>query len=435
MNKITKHPLYTASDKLKKAFAAYGFVLKDDGYSAEALTNQKDFDVFEISEELKCRQIALKGGEYVLRSGLLAANLPELDKKLPIKNIVCGKVYDASDENFPARLRVEGVWADKEVSFKDLSRFFDDIVKEVFGLGSKARLEASFGGSYNVFADFAIEKTVLIGCAGKATWLAKAVLNFENGDCWAFSFDADNIALALFCIDSREALYDNKIAFISAYESSEPYCGGSFLNKAADALRSMGYSRYIGCRIYRENCYKRMNMFQEEWDANNKGILLEKALGDKVWLPTVLTPAGEEALEANWQAGEKEVRIFDIAHIYLPGKNGAPPAEKIALSIKAYAPDLDSKKFRAEIDEFFAKIGITNHFAFPTDMAIAYDQSDTWLLMDEKMRYLEGNYGGISPIALKNHGIEAKAFMANLEITPLEEKAAEEYAFTPPELL
>ena len=41
-------------------------------------------------------------------------------------------------------------------------------------------------------------------------------------------------------------------------------------------------------------------------------------------------------------------------------------------------------------------------------MAIAYDQTDTWLLMDEKMRYLEGNYGGISPIALNNHGIENK---------------------------
>ncbi len=435
MNKITKHPLYAACDKLKKAFAVCGFSLEDDGYSPEVVTFQQDFDAFEPTEEYRCSRIELNADGYVFRSGLLAGNLPKFDKALPVKGMVCGNVYDSSSENHPARLRLEGVWADKEVSFKDVTRLFNNVVKEVLGLGAKARLEASSNGSYNVFAENEDGKSFLIGCVGKALWLAKVVLNISEGDCWVFSADADNAALAMFGFNSREELYNNNIKFLSSLENAEPSFGGSFLNQAADVLRAMGYSRYIGSRIYKADCYKKMNMFQDEWDANNKGILLKEPLGNKVWLPTVLTPAGEEALETNWHDGAKEVRIFDIEHIYLPGKNGAAPIEKTALSIKAYAPDMDSRKFRAEIDEFFAKLGIKNHFAFPTNMAIAYDQTDTWLLMDEKMRYLEGNYGGISPIALKNHGIETKAFMANFELAPLEEKAAEEYSFTPPELL
>ena len=315
MNKITKHPLYAACDKLKKAFAVCGFTLEDDGYSPEVVTFQQDFDTFEPTEEYKCGRIELKADGYVLRSGLLAVNLPKFAKTLPLKSVVCGKVYDSNSGDFPARLRIEGIWADREVSFKDITRFFNSVVKETLGLSSKARLEASANGSYNVFAEDEDGKSFLIGCVGKALWLAKAVLNISEGDCWVFSADADNAALAMFGFDSREELYNNNIKFLSSCENDEPSFGGSFLNQAAAVLRSMGYSRYIGSRIYKADCYKKMNMFQDEWDANNKGIFLKEPLGDKVWLPTVLTPAGEEALETNWHEGEKEVRIFDIEHI------------------------------------------------------------------------------------------------------------------------
>ena len=87
-----------------------------------------------------------------------------------------------------------------------------------------------------------------------------------------------------------------------------------------------------------------------------------------------------------------------------------------------------------EIDQFLTELGISNHFFFPTDMAIAYDITDCWLVLDEKLHYLEGNLGGISPIAEKNHGIGIHAFMAQFELEPLEEKASVEYAFVPNEL-
>lgn len=70
----------------------------------------------------------------------------------------------------------------------------------------------------------------------------------------------------------------------------------------------------------------------------------------------------------------------------------------------------------------------------PTDMAIAYDQRDCWLVLDEKMSYLESNFGGISAKAEENHGIGVHAFMAQFELAPLERKAAAEYGVIPNEL-
>lgn len=50
-------------------------------------------------------------------------------------------------------------------------------------------------------------------------------------------------------------------------------------------------------------------------------------------LPTVLTPELDETLSENYKSCEDTVKIFDIGHVYLSGKDGKKPMEKIALSI------------------------------------------------------------------------------------------------------
>ncbi len=80
------------------------------------------------------------------------------------------------------------------------------------------------------------------------------------------------------------------------------------------------------------------------------------------------------------------------------------------------------------------ELGIQNHFFIPTDMAIAYNTSDCWLILDEKMSYLETNFGSISPKALENHQIGTQAYMLQMELAPIERKEEEEYRFVPPEL-
>ena len=99
-----------------------------------------------------------------------------------------------------------------------------------------------------------------------------------------------------------------------------------------------------------------------------------------------------------------------------------------------YSRQVDRISFRKEVDAFLTELGIRNHYFISTTMAIAYDITDCWLVLDEKPNYLGGNFGGVSPIAEKNHGIGTYAFMAQLELQPLEKKTAEEYVFVPNEL-
>ena len=87
------------------------------------------------------------------------------------------------------------------------------------------------------------------------------------------------------------------------------------------------------------------------------------------------------------------------------------------------------------MDAVLSELGIANHFFIPTDMAIPYDPSDCWVLLDERMQYLGGNFGSICQTALDAHGIGVPAYMAQLELQPLERKAAEELRFVAPETL
>ncbi len=436
MEQITKHPLYAAADILKRALIENGFSLYDDGETPEVLPVEKNIPPFAVWEDFAVSPVILEGGKYTLRTSLLTAELTGMRSALPLKKIICGKIYDKKDPSFPARLRIEGVFADNGTSLKEYRTLWNKIAVSAFGVAASTQLEAMGMDSYRIM----ITKdgsSAGIGCTGPGGWLTKALLG-TDGDAastWAFSVDVDTVALHLFRIENRAALYRNVPDHLTGYVDCSAAVGDTFSNRASDLLRSMGYSQYIGMRLYPPDIYKKMNMIQEAWDANNQAVQLLEPIDGNTGLPTVLTPAAEQALADCFQAGAQGVKLFDIGHIFLPARDGGAPIEKVAISICAYGTDVNSKSFKADVVRFLKQLGIHNHFFFPTNLAIAYDTKDTWLVLDEKMRYLEGNFGGISSKAEENFGIGTHAFMANLELEPLKAKSAEEYAFTPPETL
>lgn len=104
------------------------------------------------------------------------------------------------------------------------------------------------------------------------------------------------------------------------------------------------------------------------------------------------------------------------------------------MSVGAYGPEVNFRSFLAEIKTILQMLGISNSFFIPTDLAIAYRQDQCMVILDEKMKYLDGNCGHISPVALKNFRIDTEGFMAQFELPSLEAKAREEYGFVPYEL-
>lgn len=334
---------------------------------------------------------------------------------------------------------LEGVFADRGTVIKDWEELLNDVVREIFGISVSAVLYPEKKDTFRIAVCKEDNSEFTFGYTGYGNWLSKAILGTEDDEIktWLFGIDIDSLALNLHSVESREQLYQNLLKDLKVHREKSPACGDTFADRAGNLLRQMGYIEYIGDRIYQADAYLKMNMFQGAWDTNNKGLTLVDPLGEageNIWLPTVLTPGLEQALADNYRAGEETVKIFDIGHVYLPGINGAQPTEKIALSIGAYGPEIDAETFKNEIDTLLNELGISNHFFIPTDIPIPYDQRHCWLVLDESMSYMEGNFGGIGEKARANYGIKVPAYMANFELEPLKKKAEAEYYFVPPEL-
>lgn len=438
MDKITKHPLYQTADILKRSFLVNGFHLFDNGESPEIIPADKDITLYSLPGETVFKKIMLEEGRYFLRTSLLQSELCNMKGPLPRKEIICGRVYNADDKKLPGHMCLEGVFADTGIVLKDWEMLIDKIVKEIYGISANVILKPVQKDTFSIICKKTDGREYKLGYTGSGNWLAKALLGAEASQVktWLFTIDIDNAALDLHGIESREKLYSNLLTNLNAAKDASPACGNTFADKAGDLLRKKGYVQYIGERIYQADAYIKMNMFQGEWDTNNKGMKLVEPLGENgeyIWLPTVLTPGLEQVIADNYKAGEETVRIFDIGHVYLPGRNAGEPTEKIAVSIGAYGPKINAKEFKEDIDKLLSGLGISNHFFIPTDIPIPYDKKHCWLVLDETMSYLEGNFGGIGEKARANYGIEVPAYMANFELKPLEKKAASEYYFVPPE--
>ncbi len=432
MEQMTKYPLYALQDKLVRAFALHGFAVTECESRREMLEPDREFAT--LKNVASPAPVRLLDGSFLLRSTLLPTALGSMKGVLPLYHIAYGRTYHAEDGLLPAHVSVEGILASAELSNADLETKFDHVVKEAFGIRAVFSLEAADAGVSDLVVTRGEDRFVF-GQLAPATWIAKTILGTDDPavKTYAFAIDVDALALHEFDLPDRAALYSVKADFLTSRGCGCPSYGETFPNKARNILRNKGFAEFVGRRLYEDGCYKKMNMIQETWDTNNAGVTLVEPVEDRTQIPTVLTPSLEEAMAENFKDGVETLQIFEIGQIYKPPVGGAEPMDILSISIGAYGPDMDKMKFRGVIDSFLSELGIANHFFFPTTMAIAYDITDCWLILDEKPGYLGGNFGGISPVARANHGIDVPAWMCQLEVPLLESKAASEYGFIPNE--
>ena len=442
MGMITRHPLYQKADALKRAFLLHGFTLYDNGEKREAEPASANIALFDRPEAIDYQPILLEDGRYQLRTSLLPSQLGGMVGEKTIKAITCGRIYDKRDQKHPERFLIEGVIAREGLTMIDLNVLWTELVSEVYGTGTQVLFEAAVSETLKITIPVG-ETTRTLGYMAPANWLARTILHISDDalPVWLFTIEADALTAQDLGLASKYALYDPTAPFLSQCEDSSPCAGFDFAGKAANILRRMGYLEFIGEKAYTADAYVRMNMIQEAWDTNNQGVTLAQPLEGydseltpltvRDGLPTVLTPALEQAMYENRKAGVESVKLFELAHIFKPGQNGKAPWEKISLSFGAYRSDLTFREFLAEVDAFLTQLGIKNHFFIPTGMAIAYRQDQCMVILDEKMKYMDGNCGHIAPKALANYKIDSEAFMAQFELDTLEKKAKEEYGFIP----
>lgn len=167
------HPITQTRNQIIDIFAGMGFEvfenkeIENDYYNFTALNTPKDHpardmqDTFYLSPEFLLRTQTSAGQIHVMEN-----------KKPPIKILSPGKVFRSDDDatHSPMFSQMEGLVVDRGITLCDLRGMLDELVKKIFGEGTKTRLRPS----YFPFTEPSVEVDCsCFECGGKGCKLCK----------------------------------------------------------------------------------------------------------------------------------------------------------------------------------------------------------------------------------------------------------------------
>ena len=148
------HPLSIVRRKIVEIFARMGFNTEDgpeiesDWYNFSALNFAENHPAREMQDTFFVEKNQVTKDDLLLRTHTSNVQIRLMEyKKPPIRSIMVGRVY--RNEAISARAhcqfhQVEGLYVDKNVSFKDLKDSLFHFAKEMFGKDTKIRLRPSY---------------------------------------------------------------------------------------------------------------------------------------------------------------------------------------------------------------------------------------------------------------------------------------------------
>jgi phenylalanyl-tRNA synthetase alpha chain len=148
------HPLTIVRKRIVEIFARMGFNSEDgveiesDWYNFSALNFAENHPAREMQDTFFVDKAAIQKDDLLLRTHTSNVQVRLMEyKKPPIRSIMAGRVY--RNEAISARAhcqfhQVEGLYVDKNVSFKDLKDTLFHFSKEMFGKDTKIRLRPSY---------------------------------------------------------------------------------------------------------------------------------------------------------------------------------------------------------------------------------------------------------------------------------------------------
>lgn len=233
-----KHPLTIVLDEIKEVFIGMGFYIVDgpevetDYYNFEALNTPKNHpardtqDTFYINENV------------VLRTQTSPVQIRTMEKQEPpIRIISPGRVYrsDAVDATHsPLFHQIEGLVADKNITFADLKGTLETFVKRLYGEDSVVR----FRPHHFPFTEPSAEVDVqCFNCHGEGCRLCKnegwieilgcgmvhpqvlrnCNIDPEEYSGFAFGLGLERVTMRRYNIDDLRLFYENDVRFLKQF--------------------------------------------------------------------------------------------------------------------------------------------------------------------------------------------------------------------------
>ena len=232
------HPITLVKNQIIDAFAGMGFQvfdapeIDDDDHNFTRLNVPKDHpardmqDTFYLTEDL------------LLRTQTSNGQIRTMDRvKPPIKVLIPGRVFrsDSDATHSPMFHQMEGLVVDKGITLCDLQGMLNELVKQLFGSGTRTRLRPS----YFPFTEPSVEVDVsCFECGGcgcslcKGTgWievlgggvvnrrvLANCNIDPDEYSGFAFGIGIERIAMLKYGINNMGLLFENDLRFLKQFQ-------------------------------------------------------------------------------------------------------------------------------------------------------------------------------------------------------------------------
>jgi phenylalanyl-tRNA synthetase alpha chain len=226
------HPLRIIRNKIIKIFRDIGFTIEsgpeieDDWYNFTALNFPKNHPAREMQDTF----FISKNPDKVLRTHTSNVQIRLMEKqKPPIRVVIPGRVY--RNETVSAKShcffhQVEGLYVDKDVSFKNLKETLYYFAKEMFGKETKVR----FRPSYFPFTEPSAEMDI----SWKNGWLEilgaglvdpnvlkNCNIDPEKYSGFAFGMGIERIAMIKYGINDLRLFSENDKRFLNQFKGIE----------------------------------------------------------------------------------------------------------------------------------------------------------------------------------------------------------------------
>ena len=225
------HPLRIIRNKIIKIFRDIGFTIEsgpeieDDWYNFTALNFPKNHPAREMQDTF----FISKNPDKVLRTHTSNVQIRLMEKqKPPIRVVIPGRVY--RNETVSAKShcffhQIEGLYVDKDVSFKNLKETLYYFAKEMFGKETKVRFRPSYfpftepsaemdiswkNGWLEILGSGLVDPNVLKNCN----------IDPEKYSGFAFGMGIERIAMIKYGIDDLRIFSENDKRFLNQFKGA-----------------------------------------------------------------------------------------------------------------------------------------------------------------------------------------------------------------------
>ena len=186
--------------------------------------------------------------------------------------------------------------------------------------------------------------------------------------------------------------------------------------KAGTVCRSLGYSEIITYSFVSPAVFDQIRLPADSVLRN--AMRIQNPLGeDTSIMRTIALPSMLEILSRNYAYHNKNVKLYELAKIYLPQEGQKLPQEPKMLLLGTYGEGTSFFTLKGELEAIFAGLRVkkASYKAVSTNPSFHPGRCAAVTVDGVEVGYI----GQVHPIVAKNYGIDAEVYCAEISFTAL----------------